>query len=608
MKIKHKDIGEQLTKAEWEQDDIHLDEGDNVLEIIVKPGDDDIVGIGDDNDIAILLRSAILLADTALDNVLIGSPSGRLVAPNSAIFSNIAEDGDFAFYGNAGGNSQQFMLYDSSNGILYFAEDTIFDATVRITGYLSLSESLRMDNDDKPLYIGGNLDFAALLETHDANARMLLLGAPHVSEDANNVAVVALVDYDAIGTDLGAGGIDLSGITEPTLAIGNEATDAYVSLDAGDAVGGAGKGLYFKVAADEDFDIFNSSVGGNPRVYWDESLDMIRSTHGIYVDDTATSIRIDGGLLINNYGKTLNFLSQFTLQLTSTDTDARIMKLLCPTGGAALVPVMAQGLAGINVDLGTSIFDFAGYTEPTYAIFNAASDAAVTLDAGDVNGSGKGLYFKAAADEDVNILLLSNTGSPKIFWDESADKFDISHGIDVGGAVVASVFIAGAGGLQSSSTSSTVIARDATGHGWDIYTTGAAATYTKTLRFNVTGTVDSAVVTWSAVGSHIMGAAYMQLTEISAPGAGAANTARIYALEGAGDVLTDLCAVFQDGSIDVFAQETTEPDSPIFQFPDSTNLRLTMRKPDRKTVQFVATFPNGRDFVIREIRYPVERW
>lgn len=106
----------------------------------------------------------------------------------------------------------------------------------------------------------------------------------------------------------------------------------------------------------------------------------------------------------------------------------------------------------------------------------------------------------------------------------------------------------------------------------------------------------------------ICGGRYIEVTEMGAPGAGAANTVRIYAFEGAGDALTDLCAVFQDGSIDVFAQEVTEPDSPIFQYPDATELVMTMRKPDRKTIQFVATFPDGRDFVMREIRYPVERW
>ena len=100
---------------------------------------------------------------------------------------------------------------------------------------------------------------------------------------------------------------------------------------------------------------------------------------------------------------------------------------------------------------------------------------------------------------------------------------------------------------------------------------------------------------------------YLTFLERAAPGAGAADTARVYAVVG-GDTLTDLAAVFQDGTVDIFAQEATDPDSPIFQFPDNTELKTIMRKPDRKTIQFVAQFPDGREFVMREIQYPNERW
>lgn len=107
--------------------------------------------------------------------------------------------------------------------------------------------------------------------------------------------------------------------------------------------------------------------------------------------------------------------------------------------------------------------------------------------------------------------------------------------------------------------------------------------------------------------NYLTTSSYIELTEMTAPGAGAANTARIYAVVG-GDTLTDLAAVFQDGTVDIFAQEATEPDSPIFEFPDNTELKTFMRKPDRRTIQFVSVFPDGREFVMREIRYPIDRW
>lgn len=49
-------------------------------------------------------------------------------------------------------------------------------------------------------------------------------------------------------------------------------------------------------------------------------------------------------------------------------------------------------------------------------------------------------------------------------------------------------------------------------------------------------------------------AGFVNLTERTAPGAGAANTVRIYAVVDGGS-LTDLAAVFQDGTVDIFAQE-----------------------------------------------------
>lgn len=131
---------------------------------------------------------------------------------------------------------------------------------------------------------------------------------------------------------------------------------------------------------------------------------------------------------------------------------------------------------------------------------------------------------------------------------------------------------------------------------------GAAADTVQT--YETILTLDEDLATWA---KPTYTTSYHELLEMAAPGQGAANTVRIYALEGGGG-LTDLAAVFQDGTVDIFAQEVTPPDSPLFEFPDNTPVDMRMRKPDRKTVQFVATFPDGREFVMREFRYPTERW
>ena len=95
---------------------------------------------------------------------------------------------------------------------------------------------------------------------------------------------------------------------------------------------------------------------------------------------------------------------------------------------------------------------------------------------------------------------------------------------------------------------------------------------------------------------------YWGYQEIAAPGAGAANTARIYAVEDGGN-LTDLCAVFQDGTVDIFAQETTPLDSPIFTQASGATVTTQMRKPHPGLIQFGYVFPNKEFFVDREIEY-----
>ncbi len=112
------------------------------------------------------------------------------------------------------------------------------------------------------------------------------------------------------------------------------------------------------------------------------------------------------------------------------DVDAKMLMVTFDSGGVTYVPVMAVGDTTSRVaDLG--FYD--GITEPAISAINSAADAYVALDAGDVNGSpvGVGLYFKAATDEDINLLKLSVAGTPTIIWDESEDLFSWSHGIDV---------------------------------------------------------------------------------------------------------------------------------------------------------------------------------
>ncbi|MBI4127826.1 MAG: hypothetical protein HY459_02015, partial [Parcubacteria group bacterium] len=75
-----------------------------------------ISSVGTDRDIAIVLNSAGLAADTALTNVLEGTVEAQAIAANSLVISNQTNDGDIALYVSKAGNSQQVFFADGSTG------------------------------------------------------------------------------------------------------------------------------------------------------------------------------------------------------------------------------------------------------------------------------------------------------------------------------------------------------------------------------------------------------------------------------------------------------------------------------------------------------------
>lgn len=87
----------------------------------VNLGDDQLLTFGDGGDGVILNRSTLLGANTALIDVLIGTPVTPALAANSLIISNTTADGDILMAGNDGGTSKAFLFFDASapNLLLY---------------------------------------------------------------------------------------------------------------------------------------------------------------------------------------------------------------------------------------------------------------------------------------------------------------------------------------------------------------------------------------------------------------------------------------------------------------------------------------------------------
>lgn len=87
-----------------------------VSQAITIVDDDDLLELGSDQDIGIVLRSTSLAANTVLTGVIEGTRVTQAVAANSLLIGNITDDGDIAFYVSKAGNSQMVFLADGSTG------------------------------------------------------------------------------------------------------------------------------------------------------------------------------------------------------------------------------------------------------------------------------------------------------------------------------------------------------------------------------------------------------------------------------------------------------------------------------------------------------------
>ena len=81
---------------------------------VVGHGDDQGEAFGDDKDFVVVLKSAVNGANTAIDDVLEGTPVVLEIPANSAIVSNITADGDIVFVVQTGGNSRELLRLDAS--------------------------------------------------------------------------------------------------------------------------------------------------------------------------------------------------------------------------------------------------------------------------------------------------------------------------------------------------------------------------------------------------------------------------------------------------------------------------------------------------------------
>ena len=126
--------------------------------------DDDVsIELGTDDDSVLRHRASTLAANTALTDVLVGTPASAATPANSLLISNVTADGDIAFFTRnaAGANSIEGLRFDASAGLVVFNEAAA-DLDFRVEGDTNANMIL-MDAAQDALSLGGaNVDGAAV--------------------------------------------------------------------------------------------------------------------------------------------------------------------------------------------------------------------------------------------------------------------------------------------------------------------------------------------------------------------------------------------------------------------------------------------------------------
>ncbi len=129
--------------------------------------DDVKFNLGTDGDIAAVLRSTVLNANTTLTGAIVGTPVTPAQAANSFILANKTADGDMLFVTQTGGNSHAFMWYDTSAKILrlysgdgvevakFDAAATTITGTLAVTGKTTLTGGLNLGAAEAVTISGG---------------------------------------------------------------------------------------------------------------------------------------------------------------------------------------------------------------------------------------------------------------------------------------------------------------------------------------------------------------------------------------------------------------------------------------------------------------------
>jgi len=159
-------------------------------------GDNVAIGLGNDDDIVLVLISAGLAANTALSDILIGTPVAQALAANSLAISSITASGDIGIYVNVGGHSHEAFHADGSGNVLTLGHGMATTNIITASGQVVLTPATDVQiANGHGLIIGNPTQYAPI---SDITPEVQVLG----TGNHDSMALVGRWSVDATGPGL----------------------------------------------------------------------------------------------------------------------------------------------------------------------------------------------------------------------------------------------------------------------------------------------------------------------------------------------------------------------------------------------------------------------
>jgi len=516
--------------------------------------DDEKVTFGDDGDVVLMLRSTALSADEELTDVIEGTSDHQGVAANSLLLSNITNDGDVLMLVSDGGSSKEFLLANADSA------DLVLGHGMSTVNLKTASGDVTLTAGDENVFSGTTSNRFSTLGVVDDDVRF----AVGTTSDTVLFNRSTALSADAEISNVIVGTSNHQGVAANSLIVSNITTDGDIIMlvsdggnslevllangDTGDLVLGHGMATVNLKTASGDIVL----TAGDENVFSGTTSNRF-STLGVVDDDVRFALGSTADTVLVN-------------RSTALSADAELTSVIVGTSNHQGVAANSLVLSNITSDGDIIMLVSDGGNSLEFLLANA--------DAGDLQ-IGHGMATVSVKTASGN-LILAPGGS-------TVTTITTGQILNVAGSVSAPGYSFTGGGAADDGMFS---------EGGGVVTFAADGAKQLRLRSSDAYFYQDVYIQ----GNHF------EMNEMSAPGAGGTDTARIYAVADGGG-LTDLVAVFQDGTTDVFAQETTPLDAATFTEDSGTDLTLKLKKLHPGSVQIVCIFPGGEEFVLKDIQY-----